>query len=138
MVPDRFPVIPEDVLAVLDRFSDSHAEAFCVGGCVRDALRGVEPNDWDLCTILRPEETLALFSDHTCIPTGMKHGTITVLTKTGRPLEITTYRVDGTYADHRRPDEVTFSRSLSEDCSRRAFTVNAMAYHPKTGIVDHY
>lgn len=134
---NRLPSVPADVREVLDRFAGAGYEAYCVGGCVRDALLGKEPHDWDLCTSSRPEETLALFSDHRCIETGLRHGTVTVLTDL-RPLEITTYRVDGVYTDHRRPGEVRFSSSLREDCARRDFTVNAMAYSPADGVCDFF
>ena len=130
--------IPADVRAVMECFDRAGYEVFCVGGCVRDYLRGIPPHDWDLCSSAKPEETLTLCRDYTCIPTGIQHGTVTVLTETRRPLEITTYRIDGTYTDHRRPDAVTFCTSLREDCARRDFTVNAMAYHPEKGLQDFF
>ena len=132
-----FP-LPADVRAVMERFDRAGYEIFCVGGCVRDFLRGIPPHDWDLCTSAKPDETLSVCREYPCIPTGIRHGTVTVLTDTKRPLEITTYRIDGAYADHRRPDEVTFCTSLREDCARRDFTVNAMAYHPTRGIMDFF
>lgn len=141
---DDFPVcggetltLPAAVSEILARFDNAGYEIFCVGGCVRDFLRGVEPNDWDLCTNALPEEILRVCPDMTCIPTGIRHGTVTVISR-GSPLEITTFRKDGTYADHRRPDSVTFCTSLREDCARRDFTVNAMAYHPQKGIMDFF
>ena len=122
---------------VIDRLESLGFEAYVVGGCVRDALLGLPPHDWDLTTNATPEQTAALFSDCRVIQTGMKHGTVTVLFQ-GEPLEITTYRLDGAYADNRHPLSVTFSKTLSDDLARRDFTVNAMAYHPVRGLVDLY
>lgn len=116
--------IPEDIISVLGTLTDAGYEAWCVGGCVRDLLLGAVPEDWDAATSALPEETMEVFGPR-AIPTGLRHGTVTV---TGpHPVEITTYRVDGAYGDHRRPDSVTFTRSLEEDLRRRDFTVNAMA-----------
>ncbi len=117
------------------RLQEHGFEAYAVGGCVRDSLLGREPNDWDLTTNALPHETAACFSDHRIIDTGMKHGTVAVLHE-GELLEITTYRLDGDYADNRHPVSVTFSKDLRDDLSRRDFTVNAMAYHPDQGIID--
>lgn len=117
--------IPEDVQNVLGRLTASGHEAWCVGGCVRDLMRGVVPDDWDVTTSALPEETMALFGRR-AIPTGLRHGTVSVRTELRR-VEVTTYRVDGAYADHRHPDSVVFTRSLEEDLKRRDFTVNAMA-----------
>ena len=117
--------IPEDVVWVLGKLTDAGYEAWCVGGCVRDLLLGREPGDWDATTSALPEETLALFGE-AAIPTGLQHGTVTV--RTGiRHVEVTTYRTDGDYTDHRHPEGVTFTRSLEEDLRRRDFTINAMA-----------
>lgn len=129
--------LPPAVLALLARFDAAGIEAYCVGGCVRDALRGTAPNDWDLCTAAEPDTTLALFSDCRCLETGRKHGTITVLWD-GAPYEITTFRRDGAYEGHRTPKQVSFTPSLAEDCRRRDFTVNAMAYHPVRGLQDFF
>lgn len=112
-------------------------EAYAVGGCVRDSLLGRIPNDWDLTTNARPEDVLAVFSDCRTIETGLQHGTVTVLLG-GEPLEITTYRRDGAYADNRHPVQVTFSDTVEDDLARRDFTVNAMAYHPARGLVDPF
>lgn len=119
----------------IKRLQERGYEAYAVGGCVRDSLLGRVPNDWDLTTDALPQETAACFSDHRIIETGMKHGTIAVLHE-GELLEITTYRLDGDYADNRHPVSVTFSKDLEDDLSRRDFTVNAMAYHPDCGVVD--
>lgn len=112
-------------------------EAWIVGGCVRDALLGLPPKDYDLTTSALPEETQRVFAAYPRIETGLRHGTVTVLLE-GEPLEITTYRVDGAYSDARHPDEVTFTRSLREDAARRDFTINAMAYAPGAGLQDFF
>ena len=126
---------PESVRWAIKRLNDAGHEAWAVGGCVRDSVLGKEPHDWDMTTSALPEETMAVFADHPVIETGLKHGTVTVLVD-GEPLEITTYRVDGSYSDSRRPDSVSFTRSLKDDMARRDFTINAMAAHPEKGIVD--
>lgn len=127
--------VPSSVLHAIRLLNDAGYEAFIVGGCVRDCLMGKEPADWDITTSALPDQTGAVFKDYRTIDTGILHGTVTVIVD-GIPLEITTYRVDGAYSDGRHPDEVTFTPSLKEDLRRRDFTVNAMAYHPKHGIVD--
>ena len=129
--------IPDFVRTALDRLRTQGHSAYIVGGSLRDLMLGGTPNDWDVTTSARPEQTLAAFADLTTIPTGLKHGTVTVLLA-GEPIEITTYRVDGTYTDSRRPDSVTFTDRISEDLARRDFTVNAMAYSPEGGLVDLY
>ena len=129
--------LPRAVEIAINKLVTEGHEAYIVGGCVRDALRGVEPHDYDMTTSALPEETKEIFSEYRIIETGMKHGTVTALID-GEPLEITTFRVDGEYSDHRRPEEVTFTRSLSEDVARRDFTVNAMAYSPDTGVMDFW
>ena len=129
-------MIPQEVKHVLHTLNGAGYEAFVVGGCVRDILRGVTPHDWDITTSALPEETMALFP-HFAIPTGLKHGTVTVLSG-AYPCEVTTYRADGEYTDHRRPDGVTFTRSLREDLARRDFTVNAMAMDETGEVVDPF
>lgn len=130
--------LPEQVRRALARLEAAGHEAFVVGGAVRDCVRGAGTGtDWDITTSALPEETETIFSGYRVIETGMKHGTVTVLLD-GEPLEITTYRVDGGYSDHRHPDEVRFTRSLREDLRRRDFTMNAMAYSPRTGVVDPF
>ena len=125
--------IPEQVNTILDKLHQSGHEAYVVGGCVRDALLGREPNDWDITTSALPSEVKEIFPR--TIDTGLKHGTVTVLI--GREsFEVTTYRVDGVYEDGRHPKQVTFTPSLSEDLRRRDFTINAMAYDPGSGLVD--
>ena len=128
--------IPENVQAVLKTLEAAGHEAWCVGGCVRDALSGRRPEDWDVAASARPEETLAVFGSR-AEPTGLKHGTVTVKTP-GGPVEVTTYRVDGAYRDHRRPESVTFTRSIGEDLARRDFTVNAMARNLRGELRDPF
>ncbi len=129
--------VPGEVNAVLERMRSKGYAANPVGGCVRDSLLGLHPEDWDICTSARPEETAACFPDCRVLTAGMRHGTVTVLWG-GRSLEITTYRRDGTYSDHRRPDEVAFISDLREDLARRDFTVNAMALSPEGEILDPF
>ena len=126
---------PRPVVRLIRTLNEAGYEAYAVGGCVRDALLGRQPNDWDLTTSALPEQIKACFANRRVIETGIKHGTVTVLDG-GIPYEITTYRLDGAYSDHRRPDSVEFVSDLKEDLRRRDFTVNAMACHPETGVVD--
>lgn len=132
----RFP-IPAPVSEALALLRSAGYPAYLVGGCVRDFLRGCEPNDFDIATAATPEEMKRIFSSCRTVETGLAHGTLTVLIG-GMPLEITTYRVDGRYTDHRRPDTVTFTENLRDDLARRDFTVNAMAYHPDEGMIDPF
>lgn len=125
--------LPEDVKAILHTLQEAGYEAYAVGGCIRDSLLGRRPDDWDITTSAKPQETKALFGK--TIDTGIQHGTVTVM-RHGRGYEVTTYRVDGEYEDGRHPKEVTFTASLKEDLKRRDFTVNAMAYNEKDGLVD--
>ena len=118
--------IPAGARHILQTLNAAGFEAYLVGGCVRDMLRGVAPHDWDICTSALPEETEACFAGHRIIETGLKHGTVTVL-KGGEPYEITTYRTEGPYSDSRRPDFVRFVPDLEEDLARRDFTMNAIA-----------
>ena len=127
--------IPNSITYILDRLEQSGYEAYIVGGCVRDALMGHKPHDFDITTSALPEETMQVFSDMRVIPTGLKHGTVIILYD-NEPIEITTYRIDGEYADGRHPDEVRFTRSLAEDVSRRDFTMNGIAYSPERGLFD--
>lgn len=129
--------LPQLVKEVLERIEESGYEAYVVGGCVRDALLGSQPSDWDICTSALPERLLDLFADVPCIPTGLKHGTVTVVWK-GESMEITTYRTEKGYSDGRHPDRVHFVTSIHDDLSRRDFTVNAMAYHPARGLIDPF
>ena len=121
--------LPEDVKAILHTLQSAGYEAYAVGGCIRDSILGREPEDWDITTSAKPEETKALFGK--TIDTGIQHGTVTVM-RHGRGYEVTTYRVDGEYEDGRHPKEVTFTASLAEDLRRRDFTVNAWPAMRKT------
>ena len=125
--------LPEHVNEIICTLQQHGFEAYAVGGCVRDSILGRVPDDWDITTSATPQETKALFSR--TFDTGIEHGTITVLIGK-EAFEVTTYRVDGKYEDNRHPSEVTFTRSLKEDLLRRDFTINAMAYNEKEGLVD--
>ncbi|WOC31572.1 MULTISPECIES: CCA tRNA nucleotidyltransferase [Caproicibacterium] len=119
--------IPDYVEEVLRRLHAAGWQACPVGGCVRDTLLGKKPQDWDIAAASEPQQTEQAVADLPCLETGIRHGTVTVLSG-GRPVEVTTFRIDGSYSDNRRPDRVTFTRSLPEDLRRRDFTVNAMAW----------
>lgn len=125
--------LPEKVQTIIQTLQAHGYEAYAVGGCVRDSILGRVPDDWDITTSALPEETKALFPR--TFDTGIAHGTITVLLEK-EGFEVTTYRVDGEYEDGRHPKEVTFTRSLKEDLLRRDFTINAMAYNDREGLVD--
>ena len=127
--------LPPVVLELLTRLKKAGYSAYAVGGCVRDSLLGLSPHDWDLCTSARTDQMLEVFAGENIVPTGLRHGTLTVV-RDHRPYEVTTYRVDGSYTDHRHPDAVTFVDRVEEDLSRRDFTVNAMAYSPDSGLKD--
>ena len=129
--------LPPQVKTVIEKLSAAGHSAYAVGGAVRDLLRGVEPHDWDITTDALPEETAACFAGYRVIETGLKHGTVTVLLD-GMPLEITTYRLDGGYSDHRHPDNVIFTDRVEEDLARRDLTINAMAYSPLRGLCDPF
>lgn len=125
--------LPKQIGRILETLSRAGFEAYAVGGCIRDSILGREPEDWDVTTSAKPDEVKALFPR--TIDTGIAHGTVTVMDgRTG--FEVTTYRIDGKYEDSRHPKEVTFTPSLKEDLKRRDFTMNAMAYNPKDGLVD--
>lgn len=129
--------VPSPALAAIRRLNAAGFAAYAVGGCVRDMLLGIAPTDWDITTAALPAEIKRVFADCRLIETGIRHGTVTVLIDR-QPIEITTYRIDGTYADNRHPDAVTFTLSLLEDLRRRDFTVNAMVWHPDSGITDYF
>ena len=125
--------IPRSAAKVLSRLHALGHEAYVVGGCVRDSLIGAVPEDWDITTSASPEQIRAAFPR--TIDTGIEHGTVTVRLDSEN-LEVTTYRIDGAYADHRHPDQVVFTSSLEEDLKRRDFTINAMAYNEEDGLID--
>lgn len=125
--------IPKHANYIIKTLQHHGYEAYIVGGCVRDAVLGRTPSDWDITTSAKPLQIKSIFNK--TIDTGLKHGTVTVMMEK-EGYEVTTYRIDGTYEDHRRPNEVTFTTSLREDLMRRDFTINAMAYNDKDGLVD--
>jgi len=130
---DLLITLPKQVALIIDTLNQAGFEAYAVGGCVRDSIMGRMPDDWDITTSANPQQVKRLF--RRTIDTGIQHGTVTVmLQKAG--YEVTTYRIDGEYEDNRHPKEVVFTKSLEEDLKRRDFTINAMAYHPKEGLVD--
>ncbi len=130
-------ILPEYVQACLDTLEKAGFAAYCVGGCVRDALLGRCPQDYDICTAALPEQTETLFAGHSLVLAGKKHGTVGVVC--GREVvEITTFRTEGTYADSRHPDWVEFVDDVEKDLARRDFTVNAMAFSPSRGFADPF
>ena len=135
--------VPTGAREVIEKLQAAGHEAYVVGGCVRDSILGLKPNDWDICTSANPDEVIEVLGSYEIIPTGLKHGTITVLA--GDRIvskyvgyEITTFRKDGEYKDNRHPESVEFVKSLKEDLARRDFTINAMAYSDATGVVDYF
>ena len=127
--------VPADAEQIIEKLNEHGFEAYVVGGCVRDSLLGKEPEDWDITTSAKPEEVKAIFSR--TIDTGIQHGTVTVMLNR-QGYEVTTYRVDGEYEDGRHPKSVDFTTSLLEDLKRRDFTINAMAYNGREGLVDAF
>ncbi len=126
-------ILPDDVRYIIERLTEYGYEAYAVGGCVRDSILCRKPGDWDITTSALPLQVKELFKR--TVDTGIRHGTVTVML--GRNgYEVTTYRIDGAYNDSRHPDTVTYTQSLVEDLKRRDFTINAMAYNEKTGLVD--
>lgn len=134
--------MPKGAEFIIRSLENAGFEAYIVGGCVRDGILGRDPEDWDITTIAKPDEIKRIFS-HT-VDTGIEHGTVTVLVPPEevergiRSFEVTTYRIDGEYTDHRHPNAVSFIGSLEEDLARRDFTINAMAYHMERGIIDPF
>lgn len=129
--------LPNYVKTAIRTLNDAGYEAWLVGGAVRSMILGKAVNDYDIATSAKPWETERAFRGFRVIETGIKHGTVTVMIAK-HPLEITTYRTEGEYEDHRHPDIVRFSTSLEDDCARRDFTMNAICYHPKEGLKDFY
>lgn len=127
--------LPPKVKYTIDKIYENGFEAYIVGGCVRDAILGIKPNDYDITTNATPQIIKSIFSDFKCIETGIEHGTISVVMD-DEIYEITTYRIEGEYKDHRRPENVDFTSKLEDDLKRRDFTINAMAYNEKEGLVD--
>ena len=127
--------LPPKVRYIINKIYENNYEAYIVGGCVRDAILGFEPNDYDITTSASPNTIQEIFKDFKCIETGIEHGTVSVVIG-DEIFEITTYRIEGEYKDHRRPDKVDFTDRLEEDLKRRDFTINAMAYNEKKGLID--
>ncbi len=129
--------IPYGASFIIDRLAEHNFSAYLVGGCVRDAVMGRDVNDWDITTSALPEQICELFADMKVIKTGLAHGTVTVMVD-GEGYEVTTFRSDGEYTDHRHPDQVSFASDVLDDLSRRDFTVNAMAYNSQSGLLDPF
>lgn len=129
--------LPAYTLTALDRLDAAGHKGWLVGGCVRDAVMGVQPHDYDITTSSTPEETIDAFEGFHVIETGLKHGTVTVMID-HQPVEITTFRVESEYLDNRHPSGVSFTRRIEDDLLRRDFTMNAMAYRPDEGLLDLY
>lgn len=129
--------IPSGANEIIHTLQNNGYEAFLVGGSVRDSILGRPIHDYDITTSATPDEMMEVFKDKRIIETGLQHGTITIVID-GEPYEVTTYRIDGNYSDSRRPDKVTFTKSLEEDLKRRDFTINAMAYNDEVGLVDPF
>ncbi|WP_302826293.1 CCA tRNA nucleotidyltransferase [Anaerofustis stercorihominis] len=127
--------ILKEAKIILDKFNNNGYEAYIVGGCVRDLLLGKTPKDYDITTNASPKETMELFKEYKTIPTGIKYGTVTVIIN-NTPIEVTTFRKEGKYIKNRKPESVEFLSSIEEDLSRRDFTINAMAYNEKSGLID--
>ena len=136
--------IPEQAENIIKKLRQNGFSAYVVGGCIRDTLQGKQPHDWDICTSARPDDIMCVFADEKVIPTGLKHGTVTLVKGSGadsdfcESFEITTFRSEGGYSDGRHPDNVSFVDDINEDLARRDFTVNAMAYSPGVGLADPY
>lgn len=129
--------IPSGANEIIHTLQDKEYEAYLVGGCVRDSILKRPIHDYDITTSATPDEMMEVFKGKRIIETGLQHGTITIVID-GEPYEVTTYRIDGNYSDNRRPDKVTFTKSLEEDLKRRDFTINAMAYNDEVGLVDPF
>lgn len=127
--------LPQSVSQCMDTLEQAGFEVYAVGGCVRDSLLGITPHDYDLCSNASPQQLCQVFSQFSLVRSGEKHGTIGVVTDEG-VVEITTFRTEGDYQDGRHPGWVRFVSTIEEDLSRRDFTINAMAYSPRTGVVD--
>lgn len=129
--------LPENINVIIETLEKNGFDAYVVGGCVRDYLLKLTPKDYDIATSATPEQVLTVFKNFRTIQTGLKHGTVTVMSD-DMAVEITTFRIDGKYDDNRHPNEVSFTSDIKTDLSRRDFTINAMAFNKKTGIVDFF
>lgn len=130
-------ILPDKAALIINMLEQRGYQAYAVGGCIRDTLIGLKPADWDIAASALPMETMEVFARYEVIPTGVKHGTVTVIID-NEPFEITTFRKDGPYSEHRRPERVSFVDGLEEDLKRRDFTFNALAYNPHRGLVDFF
>ena len=129
--------LPDNASFIINKLEENGFECFAVGGCVRDSIIGHEVHDWDFTTNATPDEIISCFSDYTTIDIGKRFGTICVVVN-GENYEVTTYRTDGEYNDARHPESVCFSNDINDDLSRRDFTINALAYNDRIGVVDEY
>lgn len=129
--------LPDNTKYIIKNLNENGYEAFAVGGCVRDTLLGLNPHDWDICTNAKPLQIKNCFSDCRTFDVGIQHGTVSIVLN-GEVFEITTYRIDGEYNDNRHPDNVIFTDDINKDLARRDFTINAMAYNDKIGLVDPF
>lgn len=132
-----FQIVPADALKVIQLLESGGFEAWAVGGCVRDALLGKQPHDWDFCTSATPQQMRACFAGYEIVPVGERHGTLAVRVGTAF-YEVTTYRTEGDYLDARHPETVRFVGDITQDLARRDFTMNAMAWHPVRGLFDPF
>ena len=127
--------IPKPVETIMNRLEEHGFKSWLVGGCVRDALMGKTPHDYDVATQAKPSQVMAIFPH--VVPTGIAHGTVLVI-EDGFHVEVTTLRTEEGYEDHRHPGKVNFVNDIEEDLARRDFTINAMAYHPEDGLIDPF
>ena len=129
--------LPQKVKFIIDKMYERGYEAFIVGGCVRDSILGITPNDYDITTNAKPEEIIDIFKDFKIIDNGIKHGTVGIIIEK-EVYEITTYRIEGEYENNRRPKNIEFTLDIEDDLKRRDFTINAIAYNDKLGIIDKF
>ncbi|WP_122638286.1 CCA tRNA nucleotidyltransferase [Romboutsia sp. Marseille-P6047] len=129
--------LPQKVKFIIDKMYENGYEAFIVGGCVRDSILGIKPNDYDITTNAQPKDIINIFKDFKIIDNGIKHGTVGVIIDK-EIYEITTYRIEGEYENNRKPKDVEFTTNIYEDLKRRDFTINAIAYNDKVGIIDKF
>ncbi len=129
--------LPKQINDIITKLNAAGFEAYVIGGAIRDMLMGKEPHDYDLATSALPDDVVRIFSEYTVIPTGISHGTVTVI-RDGFSVEVTSFRTDGHYKDNRHPESISFTSSLKEDVKRRDFTINAIAYNEKEGVIDHF
>lgn len=129
--------IPKDVRLIIDKIYENGYEAFIVGGCVRDSILNIKPNDYDITTNAKPQDIINIFKEYKMIDIGIKHGTVSIILNKNI-YEITTYRIESEYENNRKPKNVEFTSNIEEDLKRRDFTINAMAYNDKIGLVDKF